>query len=128
MLIDWHSHVWLPEHFTADHLAELAERTGTPDAAPALHRQAMATVDRYVIIGIQWGSLGQNIPNADFRTKVDLDHIEHRYMDAVDDNWLGRHDLRANGCTALISACCRSIVGEGSPPCCIGPGTIWFVD
>lgn len=30
--------------------------------------------------------------STDFRTKVDLDHIEHRYIEAVDDNWLGKHD------------------------------------
>ena len=30
--------------------------------------------------------------STDFRTTVDLDHIEHRYVDAVDHNWLGRHD------------------------------------
>jgi GNAT superfamily N-acetyltransferase len=31
--------------------------------------------------------------STDFRTsKVDLTHYEHRYMDAVDHNWLGRHD------------------------------------
>ena len=30
--------------------------------------------------------------STDFRTTVDLDHIEHRYIDAVDHNWLGRHD------------------------------------
>jgi GNAT superfamily N-acetyltransferase len=30
--------------------------------------------------------------STDFRTRVDLAHIEHRYIDAVDHNWLGRHD------------------------------------
>ena len=30
--------------------------------------------------------------STDFRTTADLDHIEHRYIDAVDQNWLGRHD------------------------------------
>jgi GNAT superfamily N-acetyltransferase len=30
--------------------------------------------------------------STDFRTKVDFDHFEHRYIDAVDHNWLGRHD------------------------------------
>lgn len=63
ILIDWHSHVWLPEHFTESHLAELSERTGTPDASPHLHRRAMEGVDRYVIVGMQWGKLGVNIPN-----------------------------------------------------------------
>lgn len=30
--------------------------------------------------------------STDFRTKVDFDHFEHRYIDAVDHNWLGKHD------------------------------------
>jgi GNAT superfamily N-acetyltransferase len=30
--------------------------------------------------------------STDFRTQLDLDHIEHRYIDAVDRNWLGNHD------------------------------------
>ena len=30
--------------------------------------------------------------STDFQTTIDLDHIEHRYIDAVDRNWLGRHD------------------------------------
>jgi GNAT superfamily N-acetyltransferase len=30
--------------------------------------------------------------STDFRTTFDFDHIEHRYIDAVDHNWLGRHD------------------------------------
>jgi GNAT superfamily N-acetyltransferase len=30
--------------------------------------------------------------STDFQTTIDLDHIEHRYIDAVDHNWLGRHD------------------------------------
>lgn len=30
--------------------------------------------------------------STDYRTTIDLDHVEHRYIDAVDHNWLGRHD------------------------------------
>jgi GNAT superfamily N-acetyltransferase len=30
--------------------------------------------------------------STDFRTTIDLDHFQHRYIDAVDHNWLGRHD------------------------------------
>jgi GNAT superfamily N-acetyltransferase len=30
--------------------------------------------------------------STDFRTTIDLDNIEHRYIDAVDHNWLGHHD------------------------------------
>ncbi len=30
--------------------------------------------------------------STDFRTNIDLEHIEHRYIDIVDDNWLTNHD------------------------------------
>lgn len=30
--------------------------------------------------------------STDFRTRVDFAHYQHRYMDAVADNWLTRHD------------------------------------
>ncbi len=30
--------------------------------------------------------------STDFRSKVDFDHFEHRYIDAVNNNWLGNHD------------------------------------
>jgi GNAT superfamily N-acetyltransferase len=30
--------------------------------------------------------------STDFRTKFDFDNFEHRYIDAVDHNWLGNHD------------------------------------
>ena len=30
--------------------------------------------------------------STDFMTKVDFDRFEHRYIDAVDGNWLGNHD------------------------------------
>lgn len=30
--------------------------------------------------------------STDFRTMVDFDDFEHRYIDAVDHNWLGNHD------------------------------------
>lgn len=30
--------------------------------------------------------------STDFRIKVDFNHFEHRYIEAVDHNWLGNHD------------------------------------
>jgi GNAT superfamily N-acetyltransferase len=30
--------------------------------------------------------------STDFRTNIDFDHFEHRYIDAVDNNWLGNYD------------------------------------
>ena len=63
-LIDWHSHVWLREHFTTEQAAEMQDKIGAIDAPPISHRRAMAGVDRYVIIGIQWGAPhGPNVPN-----------------------------------------------------------------
>jgi uncharacterized protein len=68
-LIDWHSHVWLREHFTDAEATEMQGKVGTLDAPPEAHRRAMAGVDRYVIVGIQWGKPhGPNIPN-DFVAK-----------------------------------------------------------
>jgi GNAT superfamily N-acetyltransferase len=32
----------------------------------------------------------------DFRTRIDLNHIEHRYIDAVGHNWLTTHDPRGD--------------------------------
>jgi predicted TIM-barrel fold metal-dependent hydrolase len=64
MLIDWHSHTWLREHFTVGQATEMLDKVGALDAPPAAHQKAMAGVDRYVIIGIQWGAPhGPNVPN-----------------------------------------------------------------
>jgi predicted TIM-barrel fold metal-dependent hydrolase len=55
-LIDWHSHVWLLDHFPPEALVERRTKPGLGDAArgaPALHRDAMQAVDRYVIVGLQ---------------------------------------------------------------------------
>jgi predicted TIM-barrel fold metal-dependent hydrolase len=63
-LIDWHSHSWLREHFTTGQATEMLDKVGSLDAPPDAHRRAMAGVDRYVIIGIQWGlPHGPNVPN-----------------------------------------------------------------
>lgn len=50
--IDWHTHVWLPEHFGG----KLKTPSGTPveRGAPEKSRQTMdESVDRYVIVGLQ---------------------------------------------------------------------------
>ena len=55
-LIDWHSHVWLLDHFPPEALVERRTKPGLGDAArgaPALHRDAMQAVDRYVVVGLQ---------------------------------------------------------------------------
>src|SRR5438034_9383089 len=68
-LVDWHTHVWLPEHLGAEHEAEMAARTGrSTSATPEQHRAAVEGADRFVVIGIKWGRLGANVPN-DFVAK-----------------------------------------------------------
>jgi predicted TIM-barrel fold metal-dependent hydrolase len=68
-LIDWHTHVWLPEHLGAEHEAEMAARTGrSTTATPEQHRAAVEGADKFVVIGIRWGRLGANVPN-DFTAK-----------------------------------------------------------
>jgi hypothetical protein len=63
-LIDWHTHVWLPEHLGVDHAAEMAARTGRDTTAtPERHRAAMEAADKFVVVGIKWGRLGANVPN-----------------------------------------------------------------
>jgi GNAT superfamily N-acetyltransferase len=34
--------------------------------------------------------------STDLQTTFDLDHVEHRYIDIVDGNWLGTHDPRGD--------------------------------
>ena len=50
-LIDWHTHVWLVEHFGG--MQNTPAGTDVSRGAPALHREAMRAVDRYVIVGLQ---------------------------------------------------------------------------
>jgi predicted TIM-barrel fold metal-dependent hydrolase len=49
--IDWHTHVWLADHFGGK--TETPAGTEVGRGSPALHREAMRTVDRYVIVGLQ---------------------------------------------------------------------------
>jgi predicted TIM-barrel fold metal-dependent hydrolase len=56
LLIDWHTHAWLLEHFPPGSLAERHSKPGLTDerrGAPLLHREAMRAVDRYVVVGLQ---------------------------------------------------------------------------
>ena len=62
MLIDWHTHLWLPEHMSAEHAAELGSRTGRQIlAGPAEHAAGVAGADRFVVIAVRW--LGIKVPN-----------------------------------------------------------------
>jgi predicted TIM-barrel fold metal-dependent hydrolase len=65
MLIDWHTHLWQPQHFDPAHGAELASRTGaTLDAGPAAHEAAVAAVaDRFIALAMHWKRLDVHIPN-----------------------------------------------------------------
>jgi len=70
-------------------------------AFPSLAREEIMTAEHYAA-HIRVFPEGQlSVLNAEgrvvacsteFRTKVDFDHFEHRYIDAVDNNWLGNHD------------------------------------
>jgi len=63
-LIDWHTHVWLPEHLGAEHGAEMAARTGRDTtASPERHRSGVQAAAKFVVVGIKWGRLGANVPN-----------------------------------------------------------------
>ena len=86
--------------------------TSTPDMAPALEAiqraafptlaaDELITAARYraQIARFPAGQLavvtaaGRPVAcSTDFQTTFDFAHIEHRYIDAVDHNWLGRHD------------------------------------
>src|SRR5207253_1095580 len=64
VLIDWHTHVWLPEHLGVDHATEMAARTGRDTTAtPDRHRAAVEAADKFVVVGIKWGRLGATVPN-----------------------------------------------------------------
>jgi hypothetical protein len=62
-LIDWHVHCSLPEHFPPGKSRAEWDRLNMPDQLPDTMRKAMDQVDRYVIIGMQWGPGRKNIPN-----------------------------------------------------------------
>lgn len=86
--------------------------TSTPDMAPgleAIQRAAFPTLgEDELITAAHYRAHIRRFPagqlavltgagrpvacSTDFRTTIDLDRIEHRYIDAVDHNWLGRHD------------------------------------
>jgi hypothetical protein len=51
VLVDWHTHVWLPEHFGGQERTPAGTDVGR--GAPALHREAMRAVGRYVVVGLQ---------------------------------------------------------------------------
>jgi len=64
-LIDWHSHVWQPEHFEPSQGEELTTRTGASlDAGPSVHGPAVAeTADKFVVIAMCWRRLGVHVTN-----------------------------------------------------------------
>ena len=93
-----------PETFTvvnsttemADQLAAI-QRAAFPTLAEAEQITAAhyrAHIARYPEgqLAVVTGSGRPVACSTDFRTTIDLGHIEHRYIDAVDHNWLGRHD------------------------------------
>ena len=70
-------------------------------AFPTLHEDELITAAHYRAhiqrfpegqLAVLTGAGRPVACSTDFRTTIDLDRIEHRYIDAVDHNWLGRHD------------------------------------
>ena len=70
-------------------------------AFPTLHEDELITAAHYRAhierfaegqLAVLTGAGRPVACSTDFRTMIDLDRIEHRYIDAVDHNWLGRHD------------------------------------
>jgi predicted TIM-barrel fold metal-dependent hydrolase len=50
-LVDWHTHVWLAEHFGGQ--GHTPAGIDVDRGAPALHREAMQAVGRCIIVGLQ---------------------------------------------------------------------------
>lgn len=75
-LIDWHTHVWLPQHLGDEHRDEMAARTGRETSAtPEEHQAAVSTAAKFAVIGIKWGRLGANVPN-DFISDYVQEHAD----------------------------------------------------
>ena len=64
-LIDWHTNLWLPEHFSDHHNEEMAVQLGpATDGSPAAHQaDVAATADKFVVLALRWNRLGTHIPN-----------------------------------------------------------------
>jgi uncharacterized protein len=57
--VDWHTHIWLPEHFGGS--AKTPAGSDVLKGSPEGSRKAMEAVDRYVVVGLQTPWL--HIPN-----------------------------------------------------------------
>lgn len=63
MLIDWHTNLWLPEHFGPE-AQELTQRVSTNDGSPeAFERQVLATAEKAVVVTMNFPKIGLNVPN-----------------------------------------------------------------
>ena len=94
----------MSEHFiVAQSRLDMVEQLEAVQRAsfPTLSEEEIITAEKYAaqIKRFPEGQLavidelGQVVAcSTDFRTTVDFDHFEHRYIDAVDHNWLGNHD------------------------------------
>ena len=49
--VDWHMHIWLPEHFGG--AGKTPAGSEVAKGSPAAAREAMKAVDRYVVVGLQ---------------------------------------------------------------------------
>jgi GNAT superfamily N-acetyltransferase len=94
----------MTDHFTVvNSRLEMVEQLEAIQRAsfPTLAEEAIITAEHYAaqIKRFAAGQLavlteaGQVVAcSTDFRTTVEFDHFEHRYIEAVDHNWLGNHD------------------------------------
>ena len=64
-LIDWHTNLWLPEHFSAEHNEEMASQLGpATDGSPTAHQAGVVAVSaKFVVLALRWNRLGTHIPN-----------------------------------------------------------------
>lgn len=63
MLIDWHTNLWMPEHFGPE-AKELTGRVSSNDGSPqAFERDVLGTADRAVIVTMNFPKIGLNVPN-----------------------------------------------------------------
>jgi hypothetical protein len=64
MLIDWHTNLWLPEHFGPE-AQELTHRVSTNDGSPAaFERDVLGSAERAVVVTMNFPRIGLNVPNS----------------------------------------------------------------
>lgn len=109
-IVDWHSHIWLPEHLGDEWGPELDARylhNPSESGTPAMHRSAMrrAGINECLIIGLWSEHLGLRIPNrfiADYAATwngkaVGLASVDPNMPNAVDELAFAHDELGLRG-------------------------------